>query len=161
MFLMVGRTFMLKPLLISAVVLFSNAAYATPTMKNLFDAITATGTEIVVDHPVICKDKRNYGMYQYQHKVVDRLIICVENHNGDSAELYDTIIHESVHVAQFCRGSHIFTKESILNKADPRLVMFVSQSYPRHQVAEELEARVIAANEDEVFVTNLIKANCK
>jgi hypothetical protein len=34
-------------------------------------------------------------------------------------------------------------------------------TYPQHQRARELEARVIAREQDEVYVTNLIKEYCK
>lgn len=152
---------MIKHLLIGSLVLFSGAANASPTVMALFNAIKATGTTVALDLPSVCKDRQVMGMYEYQHKVLDRLTICVANHNGNSAELRDTVLHESVHVAQACYGKHLFTTESIVSVSNPKEVLFVSQSYPRNQVARELEARVIAREQDEVYVTNLIKEHCK
>lgn len=152
---------MFKQLLIGSLVLFSGAANATPSVTALLNAVKATGTSIAVDHPQVCKDKSVLGMYQYQRNVIDRFTICVANHNGDSNELRDTVLHEAVHVAQACKGSHLFTPVSIVRAADPEEVVFLNQRYPQQQFQRELEARVIAREQDEVFVTNLIKEHCK
>jgi hypothetical protein len=101
------------------------------------------------------------GIYQYQRNVIDRLTICVANHNGDNEELRDTVLHEAVHVAQTCKGEHLFTPVSIVKAADPEMVLFLSDKYPKDQFVRELEARVIARDQDEVFVTDLIKKHCK
>lgn len=101
------------------------------------------------------------GMYVYQPGVQDQLTVCIENHKGNSAELYDTILHESVHVAQACKGGNLFTQHSILSASTGIEVAAVMQYYPNHQQDRELEARVIARENDEVFVTNLIKKHCK
>jgi hypothetical protein len=151
---------MFKQLLIGSLVLFSGAAQASPTVMALFNAVKATGTEVAVDHPAVCNDKGVMGMYQYQRGVVDRLTICVANHNGDNMELRDTVLHESVHVAQACKGGHLYNPVSIVQVADPREVVFLNQRYPQAQFQRELEARVIAREQDEVFVTNLIKEHC-
>jgi hypothetical protein len=76
-------------------------------------------------------------------------------------ELRDTVLHESVHVAQACKGGHLYNPVSIVQVADPREVVFLNQRYPQAQFQRELEARVIAREQDEVFVTNLIKEHCK
>jgi hypothetical protein len=151
---------MFKQLLIGSLVLFSGAAQASPTVMALFNAVKATGTEVAVDHPAVCSDKEVMGMYQYQRNVIDRLTICVANHNGDNMELRDTVLHESVHVAQACKGGHLYNPVSIVQVADPREVVFLNQRYPQAQFQRELEARVIAREQDEVFVTNLIKEHC-
>jgi hypothetical protein len=152
---------MIKNFIIGAFVLFSGAANATPTIDALFNAVKATGTEVAIDLPELCSDKQLMGMYQYRRNELDRLTICVANHNGDSAELYDTILHESVHVAQACKGSHLFTPVSIVKAADPEEVVFLNQHYSQEQFQRELEARVIARQQDEVYVTELIKEHCK
>jgi hypothetical protein len=152
---------MFKPLLIAAVVFTGTAANATPTIRALFEAIKATGTEVVADHPSVCSDPNVMGMYQYTPRVMDRLTICIQNHKGDSAELRDTVLHESVHVAQACKGGPIFSPVSLVKAADPEDVVFLNQRYPQGQFITELEARVIARDQDEVYVTNLIKQHCK
>ena len=136
-------------------------ANATPQLRELFDAIKATGTTIAVDDPVMCKDPELMGRYTYQRDVIDQLTICKANHQGDDDELYDTILHESVHVAQLCKGGPLFKPESIYRVALAREVDTINKHYPRSQAYIELEARVIARDQDEVFVTNLIKEHCK
>lgn len=137
-------------------------AEATPTMRGLAEAIKATGTEIALDLPSVCGNPEVKGMYQFQKDVLDRLTICVANHNGDNNELYDTILHESVHVAQACnKGKALYSLSSITKAAQPRELDFVALRYPAQQVHTELEARVIAREQDEVYVTNLIKKFCK
>jgi hypothetical protein len=156
-----STTVMIKNFIVGAFVLFSGAANATPTIDALFNAIKATGTEVAVNHPSVCANREVMGMYQYQRSVVDRLTICIDNHNGDNAELYDTILHESVHVAQACKGSYLFTPVSIVQQAKPEEIVFLNQRYTQGQFQRELEARVIARDQDEVYVTELIKEHCK
>ena len=144
-----------------AVAGFVLPAQATPTLKALFSTIAATGTTIVVDDPQLCKDPQLMGQYTFQQNVIDQLTICVENHQGDEAELYDTILHESVHIAQLCKGGPLFRPESIYRVALATEVDTINARYPHSQAYIELEARVIAREQDEVYVTNLIKEHCK
>jgi hypothetical protein len=140
---------------------FIAPVHATPQLQGLFAAIKATGTEVAVNHPSVCANREVMGMYQYQRNVIDRLTICVDNHNGDGAELYDTVLHESVHVAQACKGGNLFTPVSIVEQAKPEEIVFLNQRYTQEQFQKELEARVIARDQDEVYVTELIKEHCK
>ena len=151
---------MIKRLLFAAVVLASTAANATPTVSALFAAIRATGTQIYIDHPYECKDPTMMGSYTYARNQIDQFTVCVANHKGDSAELADTIRHEAVHVAQACKGGPLYSLSSIFNVSTQQERATVS-TYPQHQRARELEARVIARDQDEVYVTNLIKEHCK
>ena len=144
-----------------AVAGFALPAQATPTMRALFSAITATGTTIAVDDPVMCKDPELLGRYTFKENVIDQLTICQANHKGDNAELYDTILHEAVHVAQFCKGGPLFNPESIYRVALATEVDTITSGYSKSQAHRELEARVIARDQDEVYVTELIKKHCK
>ena len=136
-------------------------ANATPQLRALFNTIRDTGTTIAVDDPQMCKDPQLMGRYTYQQNVIDQLTICMANHQGDDDELYDTILHESVHIAQLCKGGPLFKPESIYRVALAREVDTINQRYPRSQAFIELEARVIARDQDEVFVTKLIEEHCK
>jgi hypothetical protein len=100
------------------------------------------------------------GSYTYAKDQIDQFTLCVANHKGDSAELADTIRHEAVHVAQACKGGPIYSLSSIFNVSTKEERAMIS-TYPQHQRARELEARVIAREQDEVYVTNLIKEYCK
>lgn len=153
---------MIKHLIVGAFALFAGAANATPTLTALFDAIEATGTKIAADDPRFCKEPGSLGNYTYIKDTIDQLTVCIENHNGDNAELYDTILHEAVHIAQACNGGNpIFTPVSIVKVAKPEDIVYLNQRYPQEQFTQELEARVIARDQDEVYVTNLIKEHCK
>jgi len=136
-------------------------AHASPQLRSLFAAIQATGTSVVIDHPQKCSDPSLMGQYSYQPRVIDEYLICVGNHKGDNAELYDTVLHEAVHVAQACKGGPIYSAESIIKAAEPKDIQLVGAGYPNHQFNVELEARVLARQQDEVFVTTLIKQHCK
>jgi len=154
----------MKKYLLTALIAFGVVlpAKATPTVEALFAAIRATGTSIVVDAPRICnKSKDMLGMYEYQKNVIDQLTICIHNHGGNSAEVFDTLLHESVHIAQACNGGYLFKPETIVKEALPKEILTVSNLYPNAQFSTELEARVIARQQDEVYVTELIKEHCK
>lgn len=135
-------------------------ALASPTLDDLFNTIKATGTRVVVDDPRSCKDPRNLGQYEFEKNKVDQYTICVANHKGNNAELYDTVLHEAVHVAQACKGTTLFSYESIIQAAKPGEIQLVASGYPQHQFNAELEARVIAREQDEVFITGLLKQYC-
>ena len=152
---------MLKPLLIAAVVFTGTAANATPTVRALFQAIAASGTQIAVDHPSVCSDPRMLGKYQYAAGVTDRLTICVKNHQGHSEELRNTVLHEAVHVVQACRnGVPVYSHASLVRASTPEQLKFVGEHYSTKQFHQELEARVIADNEDEVFITDMLRTYC-
>jgi hypothetical protein len=136
-------------------------AGATPTVDGLFRAIKNAGTSIVVDDPKLCKDPKLMGYYEYIPSVSDRIVVCVANHKGDSAELRDTVLHESVHVAQACAGGPLFSVESIVEGSKAPEVLSVVANYSDEQFHRELEARVIAREQDEVYITNLIHTHCK
>ena len=140
---------------------FFMPAHATPQLRNLLAAVQATGTRVVFDHPSICRDPEIYGMYTYRPGTIDRLTVCIDNHRGDSAELRNTVLHEAVHVAQTCKGGVLFTVGSIRGAAYPEELSHVGKYYTSSQFDSELEARVIAREQDEVFVTKLIKDSCK
>lgn len=146
---------------IALVASFVAPVHATPQLRGLFAAIEATGTTIAIDDQRFCNDQNIMGMYTFQRNVIDQLTICVDNHKGDAAELRDTVLHESVHVAQACKGGPIFTVQSLLPHVNRYEANHVITTYPQQQHHVEIEARVIAADQDEVYVTNLIKEHCK
>jgi hypothetical protein len=101
------------------------------------------------------------GLYTYQHKVVDQITICVANHNGDDKELRNTVLHEAVHIVQACnQGLPIFNAKSLLNNISKDEAEFVVSTYPKDQAHTEIEARVIANNNDEEYVTQLLNKYC-
>ena len=144
-----------------AVTGFSLPVHATPEVHRLIETIEATGTAIVKNDPRFCSDKNILGFYSYRKDVIDQLTLCVANHKGDSVELYDTFLHEAVHVAQTCNGGPLFTAHSIANSATLSEMKAVHGMYSQHQHHKELEARVIAREQDANYVATLIKEHCK
>jgi hypothetical protein len=130
-------------------------------IETLLTRVTETGTTVAADDARICKDKTNLGMYEYEKDVIDQLTICVANHNGNDRELLDTILHESVHVAQVCKGEGaIHSLDSLLEYANAKEVHFVASQYSKEDFAIEMEARVIAAEMNPQVVINMLEKFC-
>lgn len=145
----------------TAAVSFLAAAPAkADSFVDLLNTIEATGTEIAVDHPDVCNDPGMFGKYFYEHNVIDAMVICMANHKGDTVELRDTVLHESVHVAQQCNGGPIFSPGSIFRAADERVINEVAKGYNSEQHHREIEARVIASEWDEAYVIGLLREYC-
>lgn len=156
---------MLKPILASVaaagVALSALPAKATPQFTALLRTLQASGVNLIADDHPACATPTNLGRYEYQYGVKNDFIICVENHQGDSEELRNTILHEAVHVVQACRGGvPVFSQASIVRASTPEQIRFVGERYPARQFHQELEARVIADNEDEVFITDMLRTYC-
>jgi hypothetical protein len=151
---------------IAAVSALAALSFATPAqaednpVKILVTRIMETGTAVVFDKHAICKDKDAMGMYKYEPKVVDQLVICVANHKGDYAELADTILHESVHVVQACKGGSIYGHAAVMAEASMKETNFVASEYPADEFVTEMEARVIASQMNYQLVINLVEKFC-
>jgi hypothetical protein len=135
-------------------------AKATPQLTTMLSTIQATGTRVAVDDPRLCADPTLMGMYQFVKDQIDQYTICIKNHKGNNAELYDTVLHEAVHVVQACKGGPIYSTVSIIEAAKAHEIQTVGSQYPNQQFNVELEARVIAREQDEVFITSLLKEHC-
>ena len=137
------------------------AAKATPQFRLLLSTLQQAGVNLIADDHPACDNPRSLGRYYYQYGVQNDFVVCVENHAGDNEELRDTVIHESIHVVQACRnGQPIYTQASLVRASTPEQISFVGEHYSRKQFHQELEARVLAANEDEVSITELINRYC-
>ena len=137
------------------------AADATPQFRSLLATLQQAGVNLIADDHPACDNPRSLGRYYYQYGVQNDFVVCVDNHAGDNEELRDTVIHESVHVVQACRaGIPIYSQASIVRASNPDQIKFVAENYPTKQFHQELEARVLAANEDEVSIIELINRYC-
>jgi len=150
----------LAPLTYACAAVFAVAPVSAGQITKLLEAVQATGTTIAVDLPRICNDRSILGYYEYESKVIDQLTICIDNHQGDEAELRDTVLHETVHVVQTCNGGRLFSPQSIRGAAKHNEFRDVSSSYKDDEFDEELEARVIAREWDEAYVIGLINEHC-
>lgn len=106
------------------------------------------------------------GFYVYdKDNNLDHLIFCKENVNmEDSAEVWEVLSHESVHVMQACNGGEIIKDEYM-----PRVVRYLQsfaphyhtliQTYPSDQQRREIEAFYMELQKPEEVV-QLFKQFC-
>ncbi len=100
---------------------------------KLMEMVEATGTQVSIngnDYDKNCGD--NAGYYQFIKDKIDILVVCkdqVDLKNPD--ELWETVSHESVHVAQACNGGAYFKA-----KYHPRMLRHVRAFAPHY--AEQL-----------------------
>lgn len=87
----------------AAMLLTTGAAAASPTVHDqhmaIRDSIVQAGFTTDVNTPDC--DEGMLGYVGFREK---EFVLCVDNHRGNIPELYDTIRHEAVHVAQYCNG---------------------------------------------------------
>jgi len=131
---------------------------------DLLNTVRSTGhfVDIDVDR---CKGPR--APYGYA-TARGTLIICVTRHGDDLNELADTIRHETIHLAQFCKGKKGGASIALLfpdRKEEIAVVAreglgFVGQGYKPHEVAIENEARVLAQVLEEEGVEALLSTHC-
>ena len=121
--------------------------------------VKQTGTTVVMDGPN-CEKEGRYGMYQIGPNI-DMLTICSKPHAKSPEELKDTIRHEAWHIVQVCNGGPIYKIDTLDGYLTDREIQFVKGgAYPQEQFHEEIEARVIAQEEDETFIVNALKNYC-
>ena len=73
-------------------------------LSQVLDAVRSTGTEVRYHHEE-CRTDKVAGFYRLS-ATVDMLVICPRNQRNHS-DLFDTIRHEAVHVAQACKHDAI------------------------------------------------------
>ena len=136
-------------------------AKATPQFRSLLATLQQAGVNLIADDHPTCTKSNSLGRYEYRYGVKNDFIVCVENHQGDSEELRNTVLHEAVHVVQACRkGLPVYSHASLVRASTPEQLKFVGEHYSTKQFHQELEARVIADNEDEVFITDMLRTYC-
>jgi len=74
-------------------------------IEQLATLVRATGTQVIKTE---CNEKA-YGYYQYNKDAgIDRLVICTNvTDMSDPDAVWETLAHESTHVAQACVGSNV------------------------------------------------------
>ena len=89
------------------------------------------------------------------------LTICSEPHATSPDELKDTIRHEAWHIVQVCNGGPIYEIDTLDGYLTNQEIRFVKgPAYSEEQYHEEIEARVIAQEEDETFIVNALRNYC-
>ena len=133
---------------------------------NLMDLVEATGTEVSINtnsFDPLCK--KNNGYYQFIKDKIDILVVCEDQTNVKNPdELWETVSHEAVHVAQACNGGPYFKA-----KYHPRMIRELRSLAPHyakqlmgyrgdHQL-KELEAFWAELQTPET-VMDMVKAAC-
>lgn len=139
--------------------------YVASETRSLLQTARSMGVQVFTEKeaPGACKDGL-FGAANTQHQ----LLICVANHNGDANELADTIRHELVHIAQFCKGRNVGATSALLypDLRDKALVgardhlHMPMDSYEPRKHAGEAEARVLAQIYDEHQIATLLRRHC-
>ena len=114
---------------------------------KLMDLVKETGTQVSINSnsfDPLCKDKAGY--YQFEKGKIDLLAVCRDQVNvKDPNELWETVAHEAVHVAQACNGGAYFKPEyhprmlRELRSLAPHYAKMLQTYRGDHQLAE-LEA---------------------
>ena len=137
--------------------------YVESEVKALMEAILRTGHRIFLEG-----DKCTKGSFGRANSN-KQLLLCVDNHGDDYAELADTLRHETIHLAQFCRGRRrgavtgmLFPdqKNAYIDLAVHQLHMPIA-NYPASKHGREAEARVLAHVMDEHQVATLLVDECR
>ena len=136
----------------------ASAAYAKPALqpysqdgsRRLLDTIKADGVQVFVDDE-FCFRKENRGLLGVATSD-ERMLLCVKNHGGDQDELADTLRHEVVHLAQYCKGRLVGATIATLQPQHTRAYVrhaieelnMPTGAYDQSKWAVEAEARVFA-----------------
>ena len=133
--------------------------------RQLLDTARSLGVEVFTDKelPEACKEGL-FGMANNKHQ----LLICVANHRGNGREMADTVRHELIHIAQYCKGRRVGATSALLY---PELVDKALQGardhlhmpmdmYKPQQYATEAEARVLAQLYNERQIAALLARHC-
>ena len=139
-------------------------AYDEQELNLLVKAVKTTGHQIYLDSPACIENKGLFGAATYDQK----LLVCVDNHKGDQAELADTVRHEAIHLVQYCKGRNNGATMANLvpEKAEEYLEEAVKDlhmplvKYRDSQYYREAEARVLAHYLNEDTVAYLLEEYC-
>ena len=101
---------------------------------KLMKLVEGTGTVVSINtnsHDPNCKGSAGY--YAFKKDVEDAMIVCSDQVNVKNAdELWETVAHQSVHVAQACNGGVFFKA-----KFHPRMLRELRSLAPHY--AEQLK----------------------
>jgi len=138
--------------------------YVPAETKMLLQVAQSVGISIFTDKtsPEACKE----GLFGAANNK-NQLLICTANHGDDSDELADTIRHELIHSAQYCKGRRVGATSALLY---PELTDKVLQGaielhmpvdqYAPAQHAAEAEARVLAQIYEEEQIAAVLRREC-
>lgn len=110
-----------------------------------------------------CSERQLYGQANNRNQ----LLICIGNHGGNQDELADTIRHELIHSAQFCKARKSGATMALLRPdlAEDSLELahqlhMPTDKYDEDELVYEAEARALAHTLDEHEVADLVAEYC-
>ncbi|MFN5117239.1 MAG: hypothetical protein ACK55H_01990 [Cyanobacteriota bacterium] len=120
------------------------AASTLEDLRQLENLINATGTQTVVS--MDCPPD-HAGYYENDGQTVDRLVICQKMVDlADVEAVWEVMAHESTHIMQACRGSHVIEDAQMprtvrqLQAFAPHYAKLIGESYPTDEQRFETEA---------------------
>lgn len=126
-------------------------------LSQVLNTVRQTGTEVRYHHAE-CSTTKAAGWYRLNSNV-DRLVICPDNQLNHS-DLFDTVRHEAIHVAQACNGGPILPYDYYIEKAPQHIKNRVFRDYPKQHHHHELEAFMGAEYLNEGDVVNMLNKFC-
>lgn len=139
--------------------------YIAAETKTLLDAARSVGISIFTDKtsPEACKE----GLYGAANNK-NQLLICTANHGDNAAELADTIRHELIHSAQYCKGRRVGATSALLYPHLNDKAIRVAQThlhwdilgYDTSDWPNEAEARVLAQIYEEEQIAAVLRREC-
>ena len=126
-------------------------------LSQVLDTVRQTGTEVRYHHEE-CATSKAAGWYRLSANV-DRLVICPDNQLNHS-DLFDTVRHEAIHVAQACNAGPILPYDYYLKNAPQDIKKRVFDNYPKQHHHIELEAFMGARFLNEGEVINMLHKFC-
>jgi len=152
---------------------FASAAFAhhvpqQPFVESesvgLLRVVKATGHKVFLDVGP-CKEEK--GLLGFATRT-GALVICAEAHGNNKAELADTIRHETLHLAQFCKGRRVGATAGLLApgliEESRNIAVELHMPVDRYKPAQrdlEAEARAAAYTLDEKDIAALLIKECK
>lgn len=151
---------------------FASAAFAHHVQRQpfvesesaaLLKVVQATGHRVFIDAGPCKEDKKLYGFATTK----SALVICTEAHGDNKTELADTIRHEALHLAQFCKGrnhgatSALLAPKRIQENRELAVELHMPISSYRPQARDsEAEVRAMAHVLEEEQVATLLIKHC-
>jgi len=171
---------MLKPIIAFTLATTTAVALAAPAQahelrtdstEGSVKALVTTAEQLGIRFQVNtqeCKDTPGLMGYMTAPHMV--MTVCTENHKiyGDDAffALADTVRHELVHAAQFCKST--YSSNILFPRQVQRAVAFAQThlgwdilGYPTHQWDAEGEARTVAHDLNEAQVGSILDKACR
>lgn len=130
---------------------------------GLLNVVKATGHKVFIDQGPCLEKKGIFGFATFSRA----LVICTKAHGNNGAELADTIRHEALHLAQFCKGRRNGATLALLSpdiiEESRRIAVELHMpvdSYKPSQRDSEAEARAAAHVLDEHQVAGILIKEC-